>query len=427
MRGSSRSDSGGPLSGCGVMSGEGLSVTAARPLEGMRILDMTSVMLGPYATQMLGDYGADVIKVEAPSGDTTRRTGPTPEAGMAATFVGANRNKRSIVLDLKTAPGRDALLDLAEGADVLVTSVRPQKMAVLGLSPDTLRARNGRLVVVAAFGFAEDGPYAGRPAYDDIIQSLCGLSALTEAQGGAPSHLPTVLADKTCSLFATQAILMALLARTRTGQGAYVELPMFEAMVGFTLVEHLYGHHFDPPIGEPGYGRVLSPWRRPYRTADGYICLLPYTDEHWRCFFEEIGRPGLARDERFAGIAARTRNIDALYEVLGEHVASRTTARWLETCERLDIPAAPLNRLRDLEHDPHLRRTGFFRRVHDPLMGDLTMPAPAIRFDGATGAVQRPPRLGEHTTEVLQGAGFEPDRIAELLRSGAAVQWRPPS
>lgn len=409
------------------MPGEQAPASVARPLEGVRVLDMTSVMLGPYATQMLGDYGADVIKVEAPSGDTTRRTGPTPEPGMAATFVGANRNKRSVVLDLKTAPGRDALLRLAEGADVLVTSVRPRKMAALGLSPETLRARNGRLVVVGAFGFGEDGPYAGRPAYDDTIQSLCGLSALTEAGGGVPSHLPTVLADKTCALFTTQAILMALLARARTGQGAYVEVPMFEAMVGFTLVEHLYGHHFDPPIGEPGYARVLSASRRPHRTADGYVCLLPYTDEHWRRFFEEVGRPELARDERFADIAARTRHIDALYAILGEHVASRPTAAWLETCERLDIPAAPLNRLRDLEDDPHLRATGFFRRVRDPLMGDLTMPTPAIRFEGAAGAVGRPPRLGEHTTEVLREAGLEQHRIAELLRTGAAAQWQPPS
>lgn len=407
----------------GPASGE---AAAARPLEGVRILDLTSVMLGPYATQMLGDYGADVIKVEAPSGDTTRGTGPTPEPGMAATFVGANRNKRGIVLDLKAAAGREALLRLAEGADVLVTSVRPRKMAALGLSPETLRARNERLIVVGAFGFAEDGPYAGRPAYDDIIQSLCGLSALTEAGGGAPSHLPTVLADKTCALFTTQAILMALLARARTGRGATVEVPMFEAMVGFTLVEHLYGHHFDPPIGEPGYARLLSPWRRPHRTADGHVCLLPYTDEHWRRFFAEIGRPELAGDARFAGIAARTRHIDALYAILGKSVAARTTADWLETCERLDIPAAPLNRLRDLEGDPHLRATGFFRRVRDPLMGDLTMPAPAIRFDGAGGAVGRPPRLGEHTAEVLREAGFGAAEVAALLRSGAAAQWGPP-
>jgi len=396
-------------------------------MDGVRILDMTSVMLGPYATQMLGDYGADVIKVEAPSGDTTRRTGPTPEPGMAATFVGANRNKRSIALDLKTEDGREALLRLAEGADVLVTSVRPHKMAALGLSPETLRARNPRLVVVATFGFGEDGPYAGRPAYDDIIQSLCGLSALGERQGGAPAHLPTVLADKTCALFATQAILMALLARTRTGEGAYVELPMFEAMVNFTLVEHLYGAHFSPPLGGPGYERVLSPWRRPYPTQDGHVCLLPYTDEHWHRFFAEIGCPELADDARFAGIAARTRHIDALYEILGRHVRSRSTAAWLEACERLDIPAAPLNRLEDLESDPHLRETGFFRRVPDPFMGELTMPAPPIRFDGATGSLRRPPRLGEHTTEILRDAGLAPDRIAELLRTGAALQWRPPS
>jgi crotonobetainyl-CoA:carnitine CoA-transferase CaiB-like acyl-CoA transferase len=230
------------------------------PLDGIRILDLTSVMLGPYATQQLGDYGAEVIKIEAPEGDTTRRTGPAMEPGMAATFIGANRSKRSVVLDLKQASARQAMLALVDSADVLICSIRPQKMAALGLAPEQLRERNPRLIVVAISGFGADGPYAGKPAYDDIIQGLCGLASLSEIGGGAPSYVPTVVADKTCALFAVQAILTALVARGRHGRGCHVEVPMLEAMVNFTLVEHFYGAHFQPPLTPPGYARLTTPW-----------------------------------------------------------------------------------------------------------------------------------------------------------------------
>ena len=394
----------------------------ARPLAGIRIIDITTVMLGPYATQMLGDYGADVIKVESPGGDSTRSTGPALEHGMAATFIGANRSKRSIVLDLKQAAARNALLTLADTADVLIYSVRPQKMAALGLAPQTLRARNPRLIVVGIHGFAEGGPYAGRPAYDDIIQGLCGLASLSEMQGGEPAYLPTVIADKTCALFAVQAVLLALAGRSTTGTGACVEVPMFEAMVNFTLVEHFYGAHFRPPLSAPGYVRLMTPWRRPYRTLDGYVCVVPYSNEHWSRFFAEAGRDGLMQDDRFGSLAARTNNIDALYAELAQCMALRTTGQWLEACERLDIPAAPYQRLNDLETDPHLSATGFFMTLRDPAMGDIVLPAAPLRFDGALASPTLPPRLGQHTVTVLEEAGFDKEAIANLLRSGAAVE-----
>ena len=326
---------------------------------------MTTVMLGPYATQMLADYGADVIKVEAPGGDSTRATGPAVEPGMAAAFIGANRGKRSIVLDLKQATARAALAALAAEADVLIYSVRPQKMAALGLSPQALRERNPRLIVVGVHGFSEAGPYAGRPAYDDIIQGLCGLASLSRLQGTEPSYLPTVIADKTCALFAVQAVqavLLALAGRARSGHGAYVEVPMFESMVNFTLVEHFYGAHFRPPLSPPGYVRLTTKWRRPYKTTDGYVCVVPYSTEHWRRFFAAAGQPGLMDDARFATMAERTRNIDLLYAELAACLAQRSTAAWLDACERLDVPAAPLRDLGDLEADPHLVATGFFSR-----------------------------------------------------------------
>ena len=394
----------------------------ARPLAGVRVLDMTAVMLGPYATQMLGDYGADIIKIESPEGDSTRATGPALEPGMASTFIGANRNKRSIVLDLKQAAAREALLALTAQADALVYNLRPQKMAALGLTPDVLRSRNDRLIVVAINGFAQDGPYGGRPAYDDIIQGLSGLASLSEMQGHEPAYMPTVIADKTCALFTVQAILMALVARGQHGCGAFVEVPMLEAMVNFTLVEHFYGALFRPPLSEPGYARLVTKWRRPYKTTDGYVCVVPYTDQHWRKFFIEAGRADLLQDARFDGLAARTRNIDLLYGELAKCIAPRTTADWLETCDRLDIPAAPMRRLADLEKDPHLAQTGFFTTLEDPAMGTLVMPAAPLRFDGAKAALTLPPRLGQHTTEVLAEAGFTQTAIEKLLSTGAAVQ-----
>ena len=398
------------------------SVVATPPLAGIRILDMTTVMLGPYATQMLGDYGADIVKIESPGGDSTRTTGPAVEPGMAATFIGANRSKRSIVLDLKQAAARAALLVLIDSADVLIYSMRPQKLAALGLAPDVLRTRNPKLVVVAVHGFAEGGPYAGQPAYDDIIQGLCGLASLSELQGGEPAYLPTVIADKACALFATQAVLIALVARSRDGHGSYVEMPMLESMVSFTLVEHFYGAHFRPPLSAPGYRRLVTKWRRPYKTTDGYVCVVPYSDAHWQRFFLEADRMDLQKDSRFAGMAARTQNIDALYRELAACIALRSTTDWLEACERLDIPAAPMRRLADLEKDPHLVQTGFFTTVKDPLMGDLVMPASPLRFNGDEASYTLPPRLGQHTVEVLAQAGMTEQAINQLLESAAAIQ-----
>ena len=387
------------------------------PLQGVKVLDLSSVVFGPLASQALADYGADVIKVEPPEGDSTRHTGPSTEVGMSAVFLGSNRNKKSVVLDLKQPGGREALMALVADADVFMHSMRPQKLAALGIDPDTLTALFPRLVYAGLHGFAQGGPYAGRPAYDDVIQGMSGLSALMEQQGGEARYLPTIAADKTCALVAAQAILAALFQRERTGRGCFVEIPMFETMVAFNLVEHLYGRHFEPPLGDAGYPRVLAPWRRPWRTADGHICMMPYTTQHWQRFFTEVGEPALVADPRFADMAARTRHIGELLALAGGFVARGTTAHWLATCDRLEIPAAPIGRLDDLPDDPHLVATGFFAKLQDPQMGTLRFPGVPVKFDGVRPPVRMPPRLGEHTRESLVAAGWSDARIDNLMET----------
>jgi crotonobetainyl-CoA:carnitine CoA-transferase CaiB-like acyl-CoA transferase len=276
-------------------------------------------------------------------------------------------------------------------------------------------ARFPRLVYAGLHGFAQDGPYAGRPAYDDVIQGMSGLAELMAQKGGEPSYLPTIAADKTSALVGAQAILAALFQRERSGKGCFVEIPMFETMVAFNLVEHLYGQHFDPPLAPAGYPRMLTPWRRPWRTADGYICMMPYTTLHWQRFFAEVGQPALIDDPRFADITARTLHIGELLELAGGFVARGSIAHWLATCDRLEIPAAPICRFDDLPVDPHLVATGFFTELADPKMGSLRFPGVPVKFDGVRPPLSMPPRLGEHTREILAAAGCSAAQIDQLM------------
>ncbi len=308
------------------------------------MIDLTTVIFGPSATQILADYGADVIKVETPDGDTTRHTGPAIEPGMASLFLGSNRNKRSLELDLRRPEARAALLRLVTTADVFVHNIRPQKLEGLGLDPARLMAANPRLVYAGLHGFGEDGPYAGRPAYDDIIQALSGAADLARRQGGAPRYVPTVLADKTAGQMAAHAILAALFQRERTGSGQYVEVPMFEAMAQFLLIEHMNAHHFAAD-GAPaddedfGYRRTMAAWRKPYPTRDGHVCFLPYSDRNWRDFFEAMGLDDHREDPRFASIGERTRHIEELYRLLEQLLVNETTADWLDLGERPTSPS----------------------------------------------------------------------------------------
>jgi crotonobetainyl-CoA:carnitine CoA-transferase CaiB-like acyl-CoA transferase len=393
-------------------------------LTGIRVLDLSSVVFGPLASQVLADYGAEVIKIEPPAGDSTRHTGPAVEPGMSALFMGTNRSKKSVVLDLKRDEARQALHALLATADVFMHSMRPQKLAPLGLDPDSLRARYPRLVYAGLHGFGEDGPYAGLPAYDDVIQGMSGLADLMERQTGQARYLPTIAADKTCALVAAHAVLAALFQRERSGQGCFVEVPMYETMVGFNLVEHLYGMHFCPALSGAGYPRVMAPWRKPYRTLDGHVCMMPYTDAHWQRFFLAVDRPQLAGDPRFASQASRTAHIAELLQTVGEQVAQHDTRHWLQTCERLEIPAAPVARMDALPQDPHLQATGFFVQLQDPAMGTVQFARSSVRIDGHQPPPVMPPRLGEHTAALLAEAGWSAARIAALQAGGIA---HPPS
>ena len=391
------------------------------PLHGLKVIDLSSVVFGPYCAQWLADLGADVIKLEAPEGDSTRQTGPGLEPGMAALFIGCNRSKRGLVLDLKTPEGQAALDRLLATADVLLHSIRPQKLASLGLEPAALLARHPRLVFAGLHGFGEAGPYGGMPAYDDVIQGMSGIADLMARSTGEPRYMPTIIADKVSGLTAGIAILAAIVRRQTTGKGGFVEIPMFETMVAFNFVEHFYGHHFEPPLGPLGYPRVMAPWRRPFATSDGHICMMAYTDAHWRGFFAVAGAAAHLDDPRFASISTRTEHIDAIYAIAGALLRERSTAEWLALLGETQVPCAKVIPLARLESDPHLVATGFFAAVETPA-GVMRFPGVPVLFDGERPPVSLPPRLGGDTRAVLAEAGFSDADIAALLASRAARQ-----
>ena len=380
-------------------------------------------MFGPYASQILADYGAEVIKVESPEGDSTRNTGPRLEEGLSAIFLGVNRNKKSICLNLKDPEAREALLTLVDQADVLMHSVRPQKMTALGLDPETLLARNPKLIYAGLHGFGNGGAYAGRPAYDDIIQGLSGIADIMTIQSGTPRYLPTIAADKTCGIAAAHAILAALFQRARTGLGQFIEIPMFETMTSYVLVEHLYGHHLPGHSDEIGYPRVLTAWRKPYQTQDGYVCMMPYTDKHWHTFFSQSGHPEYAIDARFTKISARTQFIAELYELAGQIVSKHPTAFWLAFCDEHEIPAAAANRLEDLESDAHLTSVNFFTDIKNDKGHHYRFTRSPIRMAHSSVEPTMAPRLGEHTRQELLKAGLSANQVDALLARGAAKQY----
>lgn len=391
------------------------------PLAGITILDLTTVLMGPYATQILADMGADVIKVESPEGDIVRHIGPGRTPGMGGMFLNANRGKRSIVIDLKKPEGRAALLRLARQANALVYNVRPQAMTRLGLGYDDVAAVNPGIVYVGVFGYGQTGPYASKPAYDDLIQGASTIPTLLAAAGdGTPRYVPITIADRVVGLMAVNAILGGLMHQQRTGIGQRIDVPMFESMSEFVLIDHLGGLTYDPPLDHGGYVRLLSRHRRPYKTSDGYICALIYNDKQWRSFFESIGRPEFLDQPRFANHAARTKHIDEIYEEVGRIFLERTTAEWRDLLERADIPVMPMHTLETILEDPHLNAVGFFKTTKHPVEGCIRqMQVPSTWSKTQPQAGGPAPTLGENGRDILERAGFSPDEIERLAQEKA--------
>lgn len=379
------------------------------PLAGIRVLDLTTVIMGPWATYLLAGYGADVIKIEPPEGDIMRYAGPSRHRGMGPLFMFMNRGKRSVVLDLKRPAARDALLRLCENADVLITNVRPAAMERLGLGYDDVRAVNARLVYTSLVGYAQDGPYAAKPAYDDLIQGISGLAGTFERVGGEPRFVPMLVADRITGMNAAHAIIAALFARERGAGGQYVEVPMFETMAELVLSDHLGGHLFEPPAGDFGYNRALAPNRRPFRTRDGYVCVLLYTEKQWRKFFEVVEQvERFEGDPRLSDPDTRRLDYDAAYGIVGEIIATRTSADWLAALDAADIPVAPVSDIADLLVNEQLVNGTFWEHDEHPTEDAIRNVRRPARMSASAAPELRPaPRLGEHTIEVLREAGID--------------------
>jgi crotonobetainyl-CoA:carnitine CoA-transferase CaiB-like acyl-CoA transferase len=390
------------------------------PLNGIKIVEFTSVVLGPWACQILGDMGADIIKVEPPVGDTNRNLGPNRNnSDMSALFMTCNRNKRSIVLDLKNPEGQEAALKLAAGADVMIHNFRPQAMVKLGLDYDAVKEVNPEIIYCATYGYSKKGPYGDKGALDDSIQAGSGIAMLMSMVEGEPRYLPTIIADKTTGMAVVNAVTAALFYKERQGEGQEIEVPMYETMVSFVMAEHQWGQTFEPPIGKAGYVRLMSEHRRPYKTKDGYVAVLPYWDNHWRTFCEIVGRPDLLSDPRFKDMQSRLTNIDVSYAETGKALSMKTTAEWLELLAPTNVPHMIVNTLDGLINDPQLVESGFWQ-IHDhPTEGKIRMAKSPYNFSKTPTDITRlPPRLGEQSEEILREVGYSEDQIIKMFEQG---------
>ena len=390
-----------------------------RPLEGIRVLEIASIIVGPLCGQYLGDMGAEVIKLEPPEGDRTRVMGPRRSPRMGSFFMTSNRNKRSIVVDLKTPEGIAILQKLLVSCDVLLHSMRTPAADRLGLNYDSLKLAHPKLIYCHVAGFGDDGAYAGRAAYDDIIQAASGLAQLQTVIAGQPRFMPTILADKLTGLQAAYAIAMALIQRGKTDVGQKIEVPMFETMVAFNMVEHQWGNAFEPPIAPMGYEPVSTASRRPYRTKDGFLVLLPYNDSDWHKFFELAGAPEAMNDERFATFQARQKYFRVVWDEVERQIAGKTNEEWLALLAPEDIPFSVVNSLDDLLNDPHLKSVNFWEIHQHPSEGAVRIPRVPVQMSGARTDITRlQPQLGEHSAEILRECGFNANEIAQLTAEG---------
>lgn len=409
---SSNDDGGANTYRVGMVSSEN-----SGPLAGIRVVDLCTVVMAPMAARILGDMGADVIKVEGADSDFMRDFVPKRNAGMGGITMNLHRNKRSMMLDLKSAEGHQAMLDLVATSDVFVSNMRPAALARLNLAAEDLLDVQPELVYCGAVGFGSDGPYAGRAAYDDVIQSVSGMATMRSWSGNDPALVSSTIADKIAALHIVYAILAGLVRKGATGKGDVIEVPMAEALASFNLVEHLNGHTFEPKMEPFSYQRLQTEHRRPQRSQDGWIHLLPYSTKNYFDIFIECGRAELVEDERFATVNSRVANINALYELVHEFAASKTTADWMAFAETHSIPCMPVNELRDLADDPHFAAVGLFEPAEHPSEGSYRVIKDPISFasDDSPTLRRHAPRVGEHTAEVLSELGWSADDIATIV------------
>ena len=387
------------------------------PLAGVRVVDLTAMVMGPYCTQILADMGADVIKIEPPAGDNTRYISVGPAPGMSGVFVNVNRGKRSVVLDLRSDADTATLRRLVEHADVFIHSMRSKAIAKLGFSYADVAAINPAIIYTNCYGYGRRGPDRDLTAYDDTIQAECGLPAVQQMLTGEANYVGTIMADKVAGLTAVYATMMALFHRERTGEGQEVEVSMFETMASFMLVEHANGAMFTPPLGPAIYPRAVAPNRRPYRTKDGYIAALIYNDKQWSAFVEAV-RPPWASDPLYATLELRARRIDTVYALIAGTLEERTTQEWLTLFRELDIPAAPLRTPAELFDNPHLNAVGLFETVDSP-QGPVRFPGVPTWFSRTPGRVAGPaPELGANTREVLEELALS--AVAAKPKKGSA-------
>lgn len=380
-------------------------------LNGIKVVDLTTVIMGPFATAQLGALGADVIKIESPAGDNVRHIAPMISPAMGAGYLNANRNKRSVVLDLKSEPGRAALERIVGRADVFVTNMRRRALKRLGVDREALTARHPRLIHCTAVGFGRGGCYEHDAAYDDVVQALSGFAAVNANAAGEPRFVPQIIVDKLSGLFIVEGVLAALLHRERTGAARSFELPMFETASYFLLTEHLQGQTHQPPIGPAGYARLMNPYRRPYRTSDGFVAVLPYMDKHWEKMLPLIGREEVLKDDWFQSVTERSKHVRDLYKMVDDAMPTRTTKEWLALFREADIPCGPVNSIESIFEDPHLDGTDFFRPHDHPTEGPLRIVRHPLVWDLPEEQERHAPGLGEHTSEVLAEAGLSEAEI----------------
>jgi crotonobetainyl-CoA:carnitine CoA-transferase CaiB-like acyl-CoA transferase len=398
------------------------------PLEGVRVVDVSVALAAPLAGHFLGHFGADVVKVEPPEGDYSRSAGGRGRnPGMNPFTLHTSREKRSVALDLKTPAGREALTRLVKDADVFLHNCRPEAAKKLGIEWEDISAVNPKIVHVHVVGFGSRGRYSGLPAYDDTIQTAVGLPwLLGQMNGGTPLMVPAAIVDRLVSITAYGHIVTALLGRSRDGLGRRVEVPMFEIAAHVILSDHLYMRTFSPPLGPAGHFRLLDPNRKPHRTADGYLCVMPTHDKHWAIVFAIAGRPELIEDPRYKDMRSRMAHIKELTALLSDLIATRTTAEWIEALRAADIPAMPANSIEELIDDPHLADVGFFQPVKHPTEGDIVNVAfPGDWSDWTPGPGRPAPRLGENSREVLSEIGYSREQIDALMVEGVSVEPAP--